>query len=331
MKRFHLCGLGNALVDLISSVSDAEFAALDFERGTMRLVDADEQKTILGRFAGNEPQLVSGGSVANSTIAFAQLGGKAAFIGIVGDDRYGLHYQSEFDRLGIAMGNPILAGQTTGTCLSVVTPDAERTMRTCLAVNATLSGKHVKRDAHLIAESEWLFIEGYLFANPETGQEAIREAVKIARESGTKIAVTCSEAFIVHVFGTALDEVLQQSDMFFCNATEACAAANARDSQEAFQRLKDRVPNCCVTDGPAGAYLRWNGREYHSPAFPCTPIDLTGAGDMFSGALLYGLTHGYDPAIASRAANIMAKAVITQIGARLHTGVGELWKRGVTV
>lgn len=331
MKRYHLCGLGNALVDLFASVTDADFATLGFERGTMRLVEADEQKAILTQFAGNEPQLVSGGSVANSTIAFAQLGGKAAFIGIVGDDRYGLHYQNEFAQLGIALGNPILVGQTTGTCISVITPDAERTMRTCLAVNATLSGKHVKRDAQLIAESEWLFIEGYLFANPETGQEAIREAVKIARESGTKIAVTCSEAFIVHVFGQALDETLQHADMFFCNATEAVAAANARDSQEAFQHLKDRVPNVCVTDGPAGAYLRWQGKEYHVPAFPCTPIDLTGAGDMFAGSLLYGLTHGYDPAIAGRAANMMAKAVITQVGARLHQGVGELWKRGVTV
>jgi sugar/nucleoside kinase (ribokinase family) len=331
MKRYHLCGLGNALVDLIVDVTDAEFAELGFERGTMRLVEADEQKSILAKFAHRDPQLVSGGSVANSTIAFSQLGGKAAFIGIVGDDRYGLHYQSEFARLGIAMGNPILANQTTGTCVAVITPDAERTMRTCLAVNGQLAGRHIERDRQLIAESEWLFIEGYLFANPETGQEAIREAVKVARDSGTKIAVTCSEAFIVHVFGTALDETLAQADLLFCNATEAVAAANARDSQEAFQRLKDRVPNCVVTDGPAGAYIRWHGREYHVPAFPCEPKDLTGAGDMFAGSLLYGLTHGHDPAIAGRAANLLAKTVITQIGARLHAGATDVWKRGVTV
>src|SRR5262245_46608472 len=188
MKRHHLCGLGNALVDLIVDVTDDEFHALGFERGTMRLVDAAEQRTLLDRFAAKDPGLSAGGSVANSTIAFAQLGGKAAFVGVVGDDRYGLHYQEEFDRLGIALGTPVVVGQPTGTCASIVTPDAERTMRTCLAVNTHLSASHVAKDHALIAQAEWLFVEGYLFANPETGQGAILEAVKIAKESGTKVA-----------------------------------------------------------------------------------------------------------------------------------------------
>ena len=330
MKRHHVCGLGNAIVDLIVEVTDKEFDALGFERGTMRLVEADEQKTLLESFASRDPRLVSGGSVGNSTIAIAQLGGKAAFIGVVGDDRYGLHYQGEFSQLGIALGNAVIANQTTGTCVAVITPDAERTMRTCLGVNTHLSGKHIERDRQLIADSAWLFIEGYLFANPETGQEAIREAVKVAKANGTKVAVTCSEAFIVHVFGHALADVLKQTDLFFCNATEACAAANARDSQEAFQKLKDVVPNCVVTDGPAGAYIRWDGKECHAPAEACEPKDLTGAGDMFAGSFLYGVTHGVDPAVAGKAANRLARAVITQIGARLHSGAKELWKASVS-
>lgn len=329
MKRYHLCGLGNAIVDLFVEVTDDELKDLGFERGTMRLVEAAEQKALLERFSAKDPRLDSGGSVANSTIAFAQLGGKSAFIGVVGDDRYGMHYESEFAQLGIAMGNPIVANQTTGTCIAAITPDAERTMRTCLGVNTHLNGKHIQRDQHLIAESSWLFIEGYLFANPETGQEAIREAVKIAKANGTKVAVTCSEAFIVHVFGQALSEILKEADLFFCNATEACAAANARDSQEAFQKLKDLVPNCVVTDGPAGAYIRWEGKEYHAPAEQCEPKDLTGAGDMFAGSFLYGVLHGIDPQTAGKAANRMSREVISQFGARLHSGAKDLWKSTV--
>jgi sugar/nucleoside kinase (ribokinase family) len=325
MKRFHLCGLGNAIVDLIVEVSDARFAALEFERGTMRLVEADEQTKLLAEFADTDPRLVSGGSVGNSTIAFAQLGGKAAFIGVVGDDRYGLHYQGEFEQLNIAMGTPIVANQVTGTCVALITPDAERTMRTCLGVNTHLSGKHIASDAALIAESEYLFVEGYLFANPTTGQEAIREAVKIAKANGTKVAVTCSEAFIPHVFGDALHACLKEADLFFCNASEACAVANARDSQEAFQKLQGIVPNCVVTDGPAGAYIRWHGSEHHVPAFACTPKDATGAGDMFAGTFLYGVTHGLAPEKAARAANYLAMKVITQIGARLHAGSKDDW------
>src|SRR6188768_1985656 len=115
MKEFQLCGLGNAVVDIFLEVSDSEFASLGFERGGMQLVAHDEQKKLLERYQKNEPKLVSGGSVANSVIAFSQLGGKAAFIGCVGDDRYGLFYKTEFDELGVDVGNPIVVGQTTGT------------------------------------------------------------------------------------------------------------------------------------------------------------------------------------------------------------------------
>src|SRR4051794_23480536 len=100
MKDFQLYGLGNALVDVFVDVSNEELASLGFERGTMRLVEPPEQKTLLDRFKSHEPRLVSGGSVANSTIAFSQLGGSAAFLGCVGDDSYGLFYQKEFEQLG---------------------------------------------------------------------------------------------------------------------------------------------------------------------------------------------------------------------------------------
>jgi sugar/nucleoside kinase (ribokinase family) len=325
MKAFQLCGMGNALVDLFVDVTDEQFAQLGFERGTMRLVEHAEQEQLLKQFATIDPRLVSGGSVGNSIIAFAQLGGKAAYIGCVGDDRYGLHYQSEFEHLNIALGTPVVVNQPTGTCCVINTPDAERTMRTCLGVAAHLAGKHVKQDRQLIEQSEWLFIEGYLLSNNEPGQDAVREAVAIAKAAGTKVAITCSEAFIVHVFGTALMDVLKQADLFFCNASEACAAANAHDSQEAFQKLKDLVPNCVVTDGPAGAYIRWNGSEHHTPAFPCTPKDLTGAGDMFAGSFLYGVLNGYSPEKAARGANYLGMKVITQLGARLHSGIREGW------
>src|SRR5437868_4552888 len=136
MKEFQLCGLGNALVDIFLEVSDAEFASLGFQRGGMQLVDLAEQTILLDRYQKHEPKLVSGGSVANSVIAFSQLGGAAAFIGCVGDDRYGLFYSSEFEELGIDIGSPIIVNEATGTSICIITPDAERTMRTCLAVSS---------------------------------------------------------------------------------------------------------------------------------------------------------------------------------------------------
>src|SRR5207253_4882393 len=144
-----------------------------------------------------------------------QLGGTGAFIGCVGDDRYGLFYATEFEELNIDIGKPVIVGAATGTCVVLITPDAERTMRTSLAVSSHLAKRHV--DEERVKKSEWLFIEGYVFANPDTGQTAIREGVRIAKSNGTKVAITCSEAFIPQVFGDALNEALRQTDLFFCN------------------------------------------------------------------------------------------------------------------
>ena len=239
MKEFKLCGLGNAIVDIFLEITEEEFAALGFDRGGMQLVDIKEQKALLKRYQEHEPKLVSGGSVANSIIAFSQLGGDAAFIGCVGDDRYGLFYTSEFEELGIDIGNPVIVNESTGTCVCIITPDAERTMRTCLGVASHLSARHV--DEQRIKDSEWLFIEGYVFANPDTGQTAIREAIRVAKQHGTKVAITCSDAFVPQVFGDALNAALRDADLFFCNESEACAVTGASNAHEAFGKLNGDI------------------------------------------------------------------------------------------
>ncbi|QVL30193.1 adenosine kinase [Telmatocola sphagniphila] len=329
MKTFHICGLGNAIVDIFLEIDDQDFKQLGFERGTMRLVEAEDQKQLLHSFQGKEPRLASGGSVANSIIGFTQLGGRAAFIGCVGDDRYGLFYHREFEHLNIEMGVPIIVGETTGTSAIMITPDAERTMRTCLAVSSHLADRHV--DEERIKSSEWLFIEGYVIANPVTGQSAVRKAVQIAKRHGVKIALTCSDAFIPNVFGDCFFEVLKSSDLLFCNASEAAAVTQGTSAAESFAKLKSLVPNAVLTDGNQGAHFRYNGNEGHVPSFPCEPKDLTGAGDMFAGAFLYGITHGYTPADATKAANYLAMKVILQIGARLHHDTQFEWQTALTM
>jgi sugar/nucleoside kinase (ribokinase family) len=278
---------------------------------------------VLERYQKYEPKLASGGSVANSIIAFSQLGGSAAFIGCVGDDRYGLFYSNEFEELGIDIGSPIIVNESTGTCLCLITPDAERTMRTCLAVSNHLSARHVEE--RRIKNSEWVFIEGYVFGNPNTGQTAIREAIRMAKQHGTKVAITCSDAFVPQVFGDALNEALRQADLFFCNEGEACAVANAKNAEEAFNKLKGKIPSLVVTNGPHGAFIRHDGVEAHVPSFPSQPKDLTGAGDMYAGAFLYGITHGVPPQKAALAAGYLAHKVIMQVGARLHHGTRQFW------
>ena len=324
MSMYDVCGIGNAIVDILVEVSDGEFKVFHFERGSMRLVDVATQRRLLAVLKEEGPHMASGGSVANSVIALSQLGGGGAFIGLLGDDRYGLHYKEEFDDFGIDMGNPLIVGEHTGTSVVIITPDAERTMRTCLGVNSTLSEKHI--DEERIKQSRWLFVEGYLFANGPATHRALFKAIRCARSNGVKVAVTCSDAFIVQTFGVALREALAQADFVFANETEAMALAGGKDAGEAFARLKDLAPGAAVSAGPRGAYVRYAGEEFHAPAFPCEPKDLTGAGDMFAGAFLYGITHEVAPCDAARRACYLCMKVITQIGARLTHGAKEFWK-----
>src|SRR5678815_2608028 len=136
-------------------------------------------------------------------------------------DRYGLFYSREFEELGIEIGNPVIVNEFTGTSVCLVTPDAERTMRTCLGVASHLSARHV--DEARIRDSEWLFIEGYVFANPDTGQTAILEAIRVAKLHGTKIAITCSDAFVPQVFGEPLNKALGDAELLKKKKTKKCA------------------------------------------------------------------------------------------------------------
>jgi sugar/nucleoside kinase (ribokinase family) len=170
-----------------------------------------------------------------------------------------------------------------------------------------------------------VFIEGYVFANPETGQGAIRDAIRVAKENGTKIAVTASDGFIPQVFGDVFREALVDTDLLFCNGPESLAITGAETTKEAFEKLKGMVSNFVVTDGPDGALISYAGSDCHVPAYQCKPKDLTGAGDMFAGAFLYGINNGYTAEVSAKGANFLCMKVITQVGARLQSGAKEFW------
>ena len=325
MKRLDVCGIGNGLVDVLLRISEQEFASLGFERATTRMAETNEQGTLLQKFKSHDALVASGGSVANSVIAVAQLGGKAAYMGCLGDDKYGMHFESELKSLGVELANHLIKDQQTGTVIALITPDGERTMRFNLGVAAHLAPEYVNED--IIRQSKWLFVEGYLFSNPGRAQDAIRHAVKIAKSSGTKIAVTFSEAWIVSGFGDALREIVNQADLIFANESEACAFSQKSDAKAAFETLSEKIPNVVVTAGAEGSLVSFAGQKHLIEAYPCTPVDLTGAGDMFAGAFLYGVTNGVSAADAGRAGCYLSREVITRVGPRLSSGTKDYWNQ----
>ncbi len=313
-KDIHVCGLGNGLVDVQVEISESVLDMFGVAKGSMTLVDAETQARYLSHLQEQTVHRSSGGSAANTMIAIAQFGGRSALKTALGNDDMGRFYAEEFQNLGIHLDADMIPEQPTGTCLVLITPDAERTMLTALGVNRSFGAEHIREKT--VERSEWLYIEGYKFSEPN-GTEAISEPLRYAKRHGTKIAVSFSDTFIVNIFRNLLEEVAAQADLIFCNETEARAFTGADDNDDAFRYLCRYFPAVAFTLGGRGSRLKFDGDIHEIAPYHAVAIDATGAGDMYAGGVLYGITHGYSPERAGHLGSFAASKIVSQFGARL--------------
>lgn len=314
-KELQLFGIGSAIVDIQLQISQEEFDMLGLAKGTMNLVDAERQRHLLTTFRHHNSHKCSGGSAANTAIAFAQFGGRSGFGTMLGMDELGDFYAHEFQHLGIHLVAPVIEGSDTGTSVIFITPDSERTMNTSLAVNTGYAKNYVPETT--IKNSEWLYFESFKLTEPN-GVEAINTAIDYAKHHNTKIAVSFSDTFIVNIFGDQLRHCVQNADLIFCNRTEAAAYTGTTDVDTMFGMLTKEAKNIVLTMSESGARVLWENQEYTIPAVPTSPIDATGAGDMYAAGFLYGITHGFTIPQSGLLASKAASKVISQLGARLH-------------
>jgi len=323
MKKFQLYGVGNAILDMLGRVSDETFDKLVLTKSSMNLVSEDVQKKILHELGDIEMTLASGGSAANTIITFQALGGKSSFSCMLGTDSYGDLYKKEFNELGVSIDATRLNDKMTGTSLILITPDAERTMNTCLGAAAELTALQINEE--YIANSEWVYIEGYLLSQPNKGFSAALKMAEMASRVGTKVALTFSDSFLVSGFRKELDQILKYTDLIFANEDEGATFTGLKNDHDIFNNLKKLISGVVLTRREKGALVAFNGKDYEVPAFPCEPVDMTGAGDTFAGAFLYGILSGCTPAQAGRGACYLAMKTITQIGARPKIDYAKSW------
>jgi sugar/nucleoside kinase (ribokinase family) len=313
-KPLHLTGIGYAIVDVIALTDDAFLREHGLAKGAMTLVDEARSQAIYAKMGVATEQ--SGGSVANSMAMVAALGGKAGFIGKLFDDQLGRAFRHDMQAMGIDFKTPATSlGKSTAVCLILVTPDAQRTMATFIGASAFVSPNDV--DEKLIAASQMLYLEGYLWDEPET-KAALRKAAIFAREHDTKVAFTLSDGFCVarhrEEFITLIRE---QVDVLFANEAEALALTQTVDVTAAKNILRDWAEVVAITRGAQGSLLLRGAEEVIVPAvIEGAIIDTTGAGDAYAAGVLYGLTHGFGLAEAGALGSRLAGHIITQMGAR---------------
>ncbi|KAL3629102.1 hypothetical protein CASFOL_026324 [Castilleja foliolosa] len=323
---WHVLGLGQAMVDFSGIVDDEFLDRLGLVKGTRKVVHHEERGRVLRAMDGCSYKAAAGGSLSNTLVALARLGGaqtpslSIAMAGSIGSDPLGGFYRSKLQRANVKFLSAPVQDGTTGTVIVLTTSDAQRTM---LAYQGTSS--RVNYDpclASLISKTSILIVEGYLFEFPDT-IKTIAKVCAEARRCGALVAITASDiTCIERHYDDFWDIMANYADIIFANSDEAkafCHFPSEESPISATRYLSHFVPFVSVTDGPKGSYIGVKGEAIYIPPTPCVPVDTCGAGDAYASGILYGLLHGVSDlrgmgALASKVASV----VVAQQGTRLR-------------
>lgn len=326
-ERWDVLGLGQAMVDFSGMVDDDFLERLGLEKGTRKLVNHEERGRVLRAMDGCSYKAAAGGSLSNSLVALARLGGKpiggpalnVAMTGSVGSDPLGGFYREKLRRANVAFCSEPIKDGTTGTVIVLTTPDAQRAMLAYQGTSSTINYDPCL--VNLISKTNIFIVEGYLFELPDTIR-TITKACEVAHRSGALVAVTASDVTCIERHYDDFWEIVgNYADIVFANSDEARAFCHfsSKESPESTTRyLSHFVPLVSVTDGARGSYIGVKGEAVYIPPSPCVPVDTCGAGDAYASGILYGILRGVSDlkgmgALAAR----IAATVVGQQGTRL--------------
>lgn len=316
--KYDVYGIGNALVDIVTEVDHDFFEKNEVEKGLMTLVDEKRQLHLMKAIDMKRSKMSGGGSAGNTVVAINQFGGKSFYSCLVAKDDLGKFFLEDLKRNGVDtnLSHDKCPVGHTGRCLVMTSPDAERTMNTFLGVSSFLSPEHLDEDA--IRNSSYIYLEGYLVASPK-GLEALKEAKRIAEKNKIATALTFSDPSMTKYFSTQMEEIVGASvDLLFCNEEEAMIFTSTDNMGDAREKLKQVARRFAITLGANGALIYDGDTFIQIEPYKVRAIDTNGAGDMFSGAFMYGITHGHSYAEAGKLASLASSRVVSQFGPRLE-------------
>ena len=318
MKKYNVFGIGNALVDCVYMVDDKFLDDNNIEKGLMTLVDEKKQKSIIEKIKNFDSVIQSGGSVTNSVYTLSQLGGSGYVSVLVAEDEFGKIYLSDLKNSNVSTGGTIYTtgDGMTGTCLVLTTPDAERTMNTCLSISSNFSIKNINLVD--LKSSEYLYIEGYLVTS-DVAMEAVHQSIEFSSKNDVKIALTFSDLAMVKYFKDNFKSILNNKvDLLFCNEDEAKTFSGYDTLEDSIKYLGKLSSTLVVTLGKNGSLIYHNGEKITIDPYPTKAVDTVGAGDTYAGAFLYGITNGLSLKKSGELASLLSSKVVSKIGPRLE-------------
>lgn len=313
-----ITGIGNALVDMLLHEDDAFLEKTGAAKGGMTYVDQTViEKTV--SIASNETIIVSGGSACNTVVGIGKLGGKAQFIGKCGEDELGQFFEKDLQKNNV---DPLLfkSSSPTGRVLSIVTPDAQRSMFTFLGASSEARPDDIRmcnfQDAAIV------HIEGYLLFNIDL----IYAALSQAKKDGAFVSMDLASYTVVEESKDFLAALVRDYvDILIANEDEAEAFTGHKHERMALEALVADTEIAVVNMGERGSYIAGGGKLMRINALGTgQAVDTTGAGDLWASGFLYGLVKGYPLEICGRLGTACGYEVCQVIGADIpETG----WKR----
>jgi sugar/nucleoside kinase (ribokinase family) len=310
----HVIGIGNAIVDVISHANDTFLDHMGIEKGIMQLVDQARAELLYASMSDRTE--TAGGSVANTIAGVGALGLKTTFIGKVKDDALGRAYAASMEEAGTAFPNAPVAVSEAPTSRSMifVSPDGERSMNTYLGAGADLDSGDVP--GAVFSGGGLLFLEGYLFDKDE-GKTAFKEAARLMHAAGGQTGISLSDPFCCDRHRDDFKALIaDEMDITIGNLDEWLTLYQTEDLEAALAAASAVCETVVCTRSGDPVVLIRKGERVEVPVTPVTPVDATGAGDMFAAGFLYGYATGRSLEDAGRMGVVAAAEVIGHVGPR---------------
>ncbi len=304
-------GVGSALIDILAHEDDAFLQKTVAVKGGMTYVD----KTVIDdtvAMATGMPKMVPGGSACNTMVGIGRLGGKARFVGKCGNGHLGEMFRSDLKRQKV---EPMLfdSDSHTGRVLSIITPDAQRSMLTYLG--ASSEAQPDEMTAACFDSAAIVHIEGYLLFN----RDLIAAVLRSAREAGALISLDLASFNVVEEAKDILPDLIgQYVDILIANEDEAQAYTGIKDEQKALEALSASVDLAVLKLGARGSHMALDGDRLQVDAYgDGTALDTTGAGDLWASGFLYGLVNRLPLAQCGDLGSRCGHAVCQVLGANI--------------
>ncbi len=308
-ERKVIVGVGSALVDLLAHEDDSFVEKVEAAKGGMLLVDEPKIEEVISQLS-SKPITVPGGSACDTIVGVGSLGGNARFVGKLGEDPLGRLFKT-----GLLSSHvePLLSisPQPTGRVLSIITPDAQRSMLTYLGASAELRPEEITKG--LFTNAAIVHLEGYLLFN----RDLFAAVVKAAKSAGARISLDLASYTVVEAAGEFLHEMTKEYvDILLANEDEARAFTGEKDEEKSLQILATYADTAVLKVGSRGSVISHHGDITHiSPTGSGPIVDTTGAGDLWAAGFLYSMVRSFPIERCGNIASACGYEVCRVIGA----------------